>query len=135
MQEPKQVLVVRKDLNMRKGKIGAQCAHASFAAVMSAGTKTIGEGKTRLITIQYQEDSDFGMWLDNRFTKIVVGVDSEEDLLDIYNAAKREGIGCVSIIKDSGLTEFRGVPTLTCCAIGPDNAAAIDKITGHLKLI
>ena len=73
-------------------------------------------------------------WKDGIFTKACLGVDSEEELLDIYNKAQEAGLP-VALITDSGLTEFKGVPTNTCMAIGPDRIEKIDAITGHLKLL
>ena len=73
-------------------------------------------------------------WLDGLFTKIVVSVDSELELLEIHHKAMNAGIPC-ALIQDSGATEFHGVPTYTCCAIGPAEAKEIDPITKHLKLL
>ena len=72
-------------------------------------------------------------WLDGIFAKICVRVDSEEQLLSIEEKAKAEGLQ-VEMITDSGKTEFAGVPTKTCLAIGPDHAEKIDKVTGSLEL-
>jgi len=66
--------------------------------------------------------------------KICVRVESESVLTDIIEKCKTEGLR-IYPITDAGHTEFHGVPTLTCCAIGPDYAEKIDKITGHLKLL
>lgn len=117
----KQVIVVRTDLNMRKGKIAAQVAHASMAAILPKGELTVTNPKA----IE---------WLNGDFTKIVVGVSSEQELLAIYQQAVDQGLLC-SLIQDSGRTEFKGVLTYTCVAIGADYSNVIDKITGHLKLI
>jgi len=65
---------------------------------------------------------------------VCVSVDSEEELVDVYNKAKTAGLIC-SIIQDAGLTEFNGVPTLTCVAVGPDRSDKIDAITGKLPLL
>ena len=73
-------------------------------------------------------------WLSGRFTKVVVRVDSEAELLEVYQKAKDAGLPC-SLIQDSGATEFHGVPTYTAVAIGPDEAEKIDAITGQLKLL
>ena len=74
-------------------------------------------------------------WLNvDRSAKICVGVDSEQELIDIYNKAKAVGIIC-SLITDAGLTQFNGTPTKTVVAIGPDESEKIDKITGGLKLL
>lgn len=127
--EPKQVIVVRKDLNMRKGKMCAQAAHASMAALLNAGAY---QGDKFMLVLRTDA---LTKWLKGKFTKIVVSVDSEQELLDIYNQVVESGIKYHSLITDCGLTEFNGVPTLTCMAIGPDWPESIDKITGHLKLL
>lgn len=126
--EPKQVIVVRKDLNMRKGKIAAQASHASLGAVLNYATYTGEESITIAV------NSPLFDWLSGRFTKVCVSVDSEEELLAIYNLAVRNGVN-VKLITDAGLTEFNGVPTKTCLALGPDYPENIDSITGHLKLL
>lgn len=126
--EPKQVIVIRKDLNMRKGKIAAQASHASMGAILNFAKK-VNNNEFYLET-----DTPTAEWLSGRFTKICLSVDSEEELLDIYNKADFLGVN-VKLIKDAGLTEFNGVPTLTCLALGPDYPDKIDPITGHLKLL
>ena len=77
---------------------------------------------------------DMKDWIDGRFTKIVVSCDSEQELDELYKQAKEKGLPC-SMIVDAGLTEFNGVPTKTCIAIGPANPDNIDEITKHLKLL
>ena len=73
-------------------------------------------------------------WLTGSFAKVCCRVDSEEDLLEIHAKAIAAALE-VHLITDSGKTEFHGQPTVTCLAIGPDDAAKIDAITGHLKLL
>lgn len=85
-------------------------------------------------TLAILNNSPLDKWINGLFTKICVYVNSEEELLNIYNKAKEEGIFC-SLIQDAGITEFKGVPTYTCCAIGPDYSENIDKVTGHLPLL
>ncbi|MCK4830553.1 aminoacyl-tRNA hydrolase [bacterium] len=116
----KQVIIIRKDLNMRKGKMVAQGAHASMAAMLTF--------KIFLHPLIIKN------WLFGIFTKICVSVDSEEELLALYDKAEEAGILC-SLILDSGLTEFDGVPTHTAVAIGPAESSKIDEITGGLKLL
>ena len=118
--ERKQVIVLRKDLGMRKGKMVAQGAHASLGAILENG--------------KLKKHKDIDAWLEGRFTKICVSVDSERDLLDVYNDAVRAKIPC-SLITDAGLTEFDGVPTKTAVAVGPGVPSEVDKITGDLKLL
>lgn len=128
----KQVIVLRKDLNMRKGKMVAQGAHASFAAVMGAKhTNVLG-----LIwrVLRMVANHNIRAWLSSRFAKIAVSVDSEEELMEIYAKACYAKIPC-SLIQDAGFTEFDGVPTYTSVAVGPARNDVIDKITGNLKLL
>jgi peptidyl-tRNA hydrolase len=68
----------------------------------------------------------------DKFTKICLGVSSLEELLEIEAKAKESGL-VVKVIEDSGLTEFSGIPTITCLAIGPDYSSKIDPITRDLK--
>jgi peptidyl-tRNA hydrolase, PTH2 family len=140
---PKQVIVMRKDLNMRKGKMVAQGAHASMAVLLNAGRydKAVDEGEMfaerftlMLLNPPYFDHKALREWLHGTFTKVCVSVNSEQELLDIVAAAKVAGILNVTIT-DSGLTEFGGVPTITCAAIGPDYPDKLDPITGHLKLL
>lgn len=127
--EPKQVIVIRKDLNMRKGKMCAQAAHASMAALLNAGAY---QGDNFMLVLRTEA---LTRWMKGKFTKIVVSVDSEQELIDIYNKTIDLGIKYHALITDAGATEFNGVPTLTCLAVGPDLAANIDAVTGHLKLL
>lgn len=118
----KQVIVIRKDLNMRKGKMVAQGSHASIAFL----TRRI-QNNEPLTEVQNQ-------WLQNSFVKICVSVDSEQELLEIQEKATSNGIEC-HLVTDNGTTEFGGVPTKTCLALGPDYAEKINEISGHLKLL
>jgi PTH2 family peptidyl-tRNA hydrolase len=117
--ETKQVIVLRKDLNMRKGKMIAQGAHACLGACKKA--KTV-------------DPEALALWEKDGQTKIVVGVDSEQELLDIYVNAAGLGIPA-AIITDAGRTEFNGVPTKTAVAIGPAEVSKIDQITRNLSLL
>lgn len=118
----KMVLVVRNDLNMRKGKVAAQAAHAATAFLL----EMIKEGNP---FSQWEEE-----WLRTGTTKICVRVDSEEELLTVAEQAKKAGVE-VHVVTDEGRTEFGGIPTKTCLALGPDLASKIDPISGHLKLL
>jgi PTH2 family peptidyl-tRNA hydrolase len=123
----KQVIVLRKDLNMRKGKMAAQAAHASMAAILNCGTYTEAEFSLSL-------DDRIKPWITGQFKKIVVSVDTEEDLKEIFERAKQEGL-ITSFIVDSGLTEFNGIPTPTAVAVGPDRSDKIDTVCKHLPLL
>lgn len=130
------VICVRHDLNMRKGKIGAMCGHASMAfltrqlsnnANLSRESGQLTTGEVTLSDVELE-------WLHKSFAKIVVYVNSEQELLDLIAKGKEAGIVVHEVI-DSGATEFHGVPTLTCAAFGPDKAEKLDAITGKLPLL
>lgn len=123
----KQVIVLRKDLNMRKGKMIAQGAHASMK-FLTTRLKVEGNYAAGSFTDKELE------WIKGNFKKIVVSVNSEEELLMIHNIASMAGITS-ALIEDQGLTEFGGKPTLTAIAIGPDTDEILDPLTGHLKLL
>ena len=123
----KQVICVRHDLKMRRGKQIAQGAHASMSFIcrrlQEAGSVSLND-----FTDAQRE------WLTGAFAKVCCRVDSEEELMAIHDKALEAGLE-VHLITDSGKTEFHGEPTNTCLAIGPDEAKKIDKITGHLQLL
>ena len=126
----KQVIVMRKDLNMRKGKMVAQGCHASLANIL----KELDYTTCVTADVPPWFSDETLSWLENSFTKVCVSVDSEEELLTIHYKAKSANLIC-SLITDSGKTEFNGIPTRTCLAIGPAESEVIDTITGHLKLL
>ena len=128
MSNVKQVIVVRKDLKMRTGKLAAQVAHASMKFLIDNNTSD------RANVLRVELSSNEADWINNSFTKIVVGVDSEEELKNLIFKANLNNIEVHEII-DNGLTEFHNVPTLTCAAFGPDKSEIIDEITKNLKLM
>lgn len=136
----KQVLVVRKDLNMRKGKIAAQCAHASMKVLLDkmvwrAPLTPNGElqGPASL-TLDCDPHGPMWEWLTGKFTKICVYVNSEEELLSIHAKALALGLPC-ALIADSGATEFKGVETNTVVAVGPALSENVDQVTAGLPLL
>jgi len=128
----KQVIVMRKDLNMRKGKMVAQGSHASMAFITRRFIDIADDYGTATHALALSAIEK--RWLEESFVKICVSVDSEDELLAIQNAATEAGIVC-HLITDNGLTEFDGVPTNTCLALGPDLSTRIDPLTSHLKLL
>lgn len=125
--EHKQVIILRKDLNMRKGKLVAQGAHASMGAILGQMTQ---DGEKLVMDLS---DERLKPWITGRFKKICVYVNSEEELLSLHTKAKEAGMIC-SLIQDAGLTEFGGVKTYTAVAVGPDREDRVDAITGGLPL-
>ncbi|MCA9178134.1 MAG: aminoacyl-tRNA hydrolase [Planctomycetales bacterium] len=123
----KQVICMRHDLKMRRGKQIAQGAHASMAFLCR---RLQDRGALVLSDFSAAEQ----LWLTAGFAKVCCRVDSEQELLEIRDHALSAGLA-VHLITDSGKTEFHGVPTNTCLAIGPDEAEKIDAVTGHLTLL
>jgi len=121
----KQIIVMRKDLYMRRGKEIAQGAHAAMA-FLTKQVSVVTHRITTLTPVQIE-------WLSSSFRKVCVRVNSEAELNEIEQKARVAGVE-VHVIVDNGLTEFSGVPTPTCLALGPDWDERIDAITGHLEL-
>ena len=109
----KQVLILRADLKMGKGKLVAQGAHASLHAF----EKTPADVRKE--------------WESHGSKKVVAKVASEQELLALYEAAR--GLPR-ALIRDAGLTQ---IPhgTVTAVGIGPAPEHVVDKITAHLKLL
>ena len=123
----KQVIVMRHDLKMRRGKQIAQGAHAS----MSFLTRRL-QSQSSIFMDDFTPNEK--TWIMGSFAKVCVRCNSEEELMAIHDKAIEMGIE-VHLITDSGRTEFRGQPTRTCIAIGPDEASTIDQVTGQLELL
>ncbi len=120
----KQVIVIRRDLKMRRGKEIAQGSHASMAFL----TRQLQSGNDSVhISDEARE------WMEKHFTKVCLQVEDEAGLMEVYQKAIEKNLE-VHLITDSGRTEFNGVPTKTCLAIGPNYADRIDEVTSHLKL-
>lgn len=136
MKDVKMVIVVRKDLNMRKGKIAAQVGHAVQGALLGRGWHELSfvnsDKKGTFLRVDLSK-KDL-QWLMTGTKKIVVSCDSEKELHDLIKRAQQTNVPFEKVI-DSGLTEFNGTPTLTCAAFGPEEDEYIDSLTGHLKLL
>ena len=111
----KQVILVRADLKMDKGKLSAQCAHASVDAVLSSSKDKVDA------------------WKEEGMKKVVLKVKNEAELRHYLQLAKKEKL-VAKLITDAGHTVFNE-PTTTCLGIGPDDDKKIDKVTKSLKLL
>ena len=126
----KQVIVIRRDLKMRRGKEIAQGAHASMAWLRQRiMPRLTPAGHADQVQFSAAERS----WLELSMRKVTVKVGSEQELVDVYDKALAAGL-VVHMITDRGLTEFGGIPTRTCLAVGPDYDDLIDPVTGDLDL-
>jgi peptidyl-tRNA hydrolase, PTH2 family len=114
----KQVIIVRRDLNMGTGKIAAQVAHA---AVMGAER------------VKASRREWFNSWFGAGQAKVVVKVKNIEELMDVRMRAEKMNLPVVQV-QDSGLTQIPS-GTITCIGIGPAPSDLIDKVTFELKLL
>ncbi|KAK4333307.1 Peptidyl-tRNA hydrolase 2 [Rhodotorula toruloides] len=105
----KLVLVVRSDLNMTKGKIAAQCGHATLACY-----KTLMRSNPKLVQ----------HWERTGQAKIAVKCESEEELEILQASAKSLGV-CARSIQDAGRTQV-DPGTTTVLGIGPAPARILD---------
>ncbi|MBI5635625.1 peptidyl-tRNA hydrolase [Candidatus Micrarchaeota archaeon] len=114
----KQVIVLRKDLDMGKGKLVAQGAHASIESFLQA----------------FQKKQDWvAEWFFQGQTKVCLKVDNEKELFSVFSAAQKKKLPC-SLIHDAGRTQIKA-GSATAVAIGPAPDDKIDEITGKLKLL
>ncbi|MGZ4000194.1 MAG: aminoacyl-tRNA hydrolase [Mucilaginibacter sp.] len=116
----KQVIILRTDLNMSAGKAAAQASHASLMSFLQ-------------VAKQYPEK--IALWFKTGQGKIILGVDSEEELRQLFNRLNDDNIGTTIhyLVRDAGLTELKG-GEYTALAIGPFAKDYIDGFTRHLKL-
>ena len=130
----KQVIIVRTDLNMRKGKMCSQVAHASMKVFFDRMRETTNfqEFLGARIYVDYQINRTFTAdfteqmieWMNSSFTKIVVGCNSEQELFDLKEQADEANI-INAIIQDKGNTEFKEECTL-CGGMGEYMVANYD---------
>ena len=130
MNRIKQVIIIRKDLTMRRGKEIAQGSHASMAFLVEQLIKKgVDDAKMQEFKINLSDLEK--AWLSRGMAKVCLRVNSEQELLEYHQKALDAGLSS-HLIQDSGRTEFKGQPTYTACAIGPDEVQKIDAITGEL---
>ncbi len=130
------VIVIRRDLNMRKGKMCSQASHASMAFLTKDGFvgQVYNDNVFINIELGINHLDEIDHWLENSFRKICVYVNSEEELEALHQKALDNGM-ISHMIEDNGATEFNGVKTKTCIAIGPHYDEKFIGITDHLPLL
>ena len=111
----KQVILIRKDIKMGVGKIAAQASHASIYSVMMSDEKIVDE------------------WLNEGMRKIVLKVDSQEELINLEKILEENNIKSL-IVMDAGNTQ---IPAHTITAMGIEilESDKIDKFISKYKLL
>lgn len=136
----KQVIVIRKDLKVRKGKYCSQAGHSAMS-FLTKRLVLVDELCVKFNTPENEQGFEYRIllskeektWIEGKFTKITCQVKDEQELLNVYEKAKQVGLE-VNLITDAGLTEFKNIPTNTCIAIGPHIESKFVGITDHLEL-
>lgn len=118
-EEVKLVLAVRTDLGMTKGKIAAQCGHATLACYKSLVSHAPSAGLLK-------------RWENNGQPKIAVQVKSEEELMTLQALAQSLGL-CARVIHDAGRTQIAAGSATVLGVLGPKSV--VDQVTGQLKLL
>ncbi|BCR97029.1 aminoacyl-tRNA hydrolase PTH2 [Aspergillus luchuensis] len=118
-EEVKLVLVVRTDLGMTKGKIAAQCSHATLACYKYLTAYTPNSGILR-------------RWESQGQAKIALQVKSEEEMEEMQAKAISLGL-CARVITDAGRTQIASGSRTVLGVLGPKSV--VDSVTGHLKLL
>jgi len=111
----KQVILVREDLKLPRGKLASQSAHASLEAAMKSDKKILE------------------LWKKEGAKKVVLNVKDEKELFKLKQQAEDSGLK-TALIKDAGHTVVEA-GTVTSLGIGPDAEEKIDKVTGKLKMV
>ncbi|KAL2556445.1 Peptidyl-tRNA hydrolase II (PTH2) family protein [Forsythia ovata] len=117
LEDFKMVLVVRNDLKMGKGKIAAQCSHA-----------TLGLYK-KLVN---RAPKSLNRWEMCGQVKVVVKIESEDDMLVLQERAKSLNLQ-THITIDAGRTQIAPNSRTVMAVLGP--ADMVDNVTGGLKLL
>jgi len=111
----KQVIAVRRDLKLDKGKLAVQVAHASVESYKKSSPASRRE------------------WESESSKKVVVKVEGLKEILELHKKARNLGLPC-SLIRDAGKTHLEP-GTVTALGIGPAEEERIDRITGGLKIL
>jgi len=119
-EECKLVLVVRTDLGMTKGKIAAQCGHATLSCY-------------KAFLRNSPESPILRRWERGGQMKVALQVKSEEELEMLQAQALSLGL-CAQIIHDAGRTQIAS-GSATVLGIGPAPNSIVNQVTGGLKLL
>ena len=111
----KQVILVRQDLKLPKGKLAVQASHASVSSLVKS------------------RKDDIERWKQQGMKKVVLKVADEKELIEYWNKAQDHGL-VAALIQDAGRTVIEA-GTRTAVGIGPDREEKIDRVTGKLKMV
>ena len=127
MKNVKQVIVVRKDLRMRKSKV------ASLTSQVATKFLTENNEAVRNDELYVKLSREEVTWLHNSSAPIILGINSQDELNDLILKAEFLGINVYAIT--GSLAKPDSDTSILCASFGPDEEELINKITGNLKLI
>ncbi|RMD44131.1 hypothetical protein DV735_g1033, partial [Chaetothyriales sp. CBS 134920] len=118
--EVKLVLVTRTDLGMTKGKIAAQCGHATLACYKALAANPAHRPLLR-------------RWEGAGQPKIALQAKGGQDQLEtLQGRALSLGL-CARVIRDAGRTQIEAGSMTVLGILGPKSV--VDQVTGDLKLL
>ena len=109
----KQVIVVRDDLDLPRGKLASQVAHASLEAALRADSEVLQA------------------WRQAGAKKIVVRCSDEDEM---ERLADQCGGLSHYLVRDAGKTVVEA-GSVTALGIGPSEEELVDEVTGSLVLL
>jgi len=130
----KQVLILRTDLNMRQGQLVGQGTEGGQFSLIQDARKVDLQSESCVALHIPRYFSDIEWIFEHNVAMIVVGVNSEANLLAKFEQARESGIRC-TLVKDKGKTQIGEVETYTAVAIGPAEVELLAPITGELQLL
>ncbi|KAH7160711.1 peptidyl-tRNA hydrolase PTH2-domain-containing protein [Dactylonectria macrodidyma] len=122
-EECKLVLVVRTDLGMTKGKIAAQCSHATLACYKKLARSPEGSAERKLLA----------RWEKLGQAKIAVQIKGQDEMLALCRKARSLGL-VAEVVQDAGRTQIEA-GSMTVLGVGPAPRSVVDQVTGGLKLL
>jgi peptidyl-tRNA hydrolase len=122
---PKQVILVRRDLRLKRAAVAALVAKASSSLFVENDES---DDDDKLVINLTSQELD---WIRNGTTRIVLGVSSENTLRSLIFKSEMSGLSCYPVTSQSD----DGMQEMLCAAVGPDDPDKIDEITRNLKLL
>lgn len=125
--ELKQVILLRRDMRLRRAEAAALSSKASMAFIVE------GDESDQSGTVKVTLSGIEAEWMLGTSTRIILGVTSEDAMRKLLLKAELQGVSTYEITGSSSGKVDEGVQ-LIAAALGPDDSDKLDLITGNLKL-
>ena len=123
----KQVILLRRDIRLRRAEAAALAAKASMSFISE------GNESDRSDVVQIELSGIEAEWLLGNSTRIVLGVSSEDAIRKLLLKAEIQGISTYEILGSTSGKIDEGMQIIAA-SLGPDEGDKLDAITGNLKL-